>query len=185
MGEQHKMVPNIDLFTLRNVNMNIHGTEIEIVADGGVFGDGSHETTRLMLDAIHQTDLRGASVLDIGTGTGILAIKAKMQGAEKVTAVDIDYLALMTARQNFELNGVEIISRLNILNEYIEPHDVTFANIAPHLVRELLGTLDGVLVCSFPHGLFRSDLRKPLADWEILAEILGTEWDVFTIRRRK
>ena len=160
MGEQHKMVPDIDLFALGNVNMNIHGTEIEIVAYGGVFGDGTHETTKMMLEAINHLDLRGSSVLDIGTGTGVLAIQAKMQGAEKVTAVDIDYAAIMTARKNFELNGVEIKSRLNILNEYIEPHDVTFANIAPHLVRELLGTLDGVLVCSFPHGLFRQDCRR-------------------------
>lgn len=158
---------------------------MELIRNEGVFGDGTHETTKMMLEAIDHLDLRETSVLDIGTGTGILAIKAKMQGAEKVTAVDIDYAAIMTARQNFELNGVEIISRLNILNEYIEPHDVTFANIAPHLVRELLGTLDGVLVCSFPHGLFRQDCRKPLADWDILAEIPGTEWDVFTLRRRK
>lgn len=158
---------------------------MELIRNEGVFGDGTHETTKLMLEAINHLDLRGKSVLDIGTGTGILAIQAKMQGAEKVTAVDIDYLALMTARKNFELNGVEIISRLNILNEYLEPHDVTLANIAPHLVHELINKLDGVLVCSFPHGLFRNDCRKPLADWEILSEILGSEWDVFTLRRRK
>ena len=158
---------------------------MELIRNEGVFGDGTHETTKMMLEAINHLDLRGSSVLDIGTGTGILAIQAKMQGAEKVTAVDIDYAAIMTARKNFELNGVEIISRLNILNEYIEPHDVTLANIAPHLVHELINKLDGVLVCSFPHGMFRSDLRKPLAEWDIEDEIHGTEWDVFTIRRRK
>lgn len=158
---------------------------MELIRNDGVFGDGTHETTKLMLEAINHLDLRGKSVLDIGTGTGILAIQAKMQGAEKVTAVDIDYAAIMTARKNFELNGVEVCSRLNILNEYLEPHDVTLANIAPHLVRELLDTLDGVLVCSFPHGLFRNDCRKPLADWAIYSELDGTEWDVFTIRRRK
>lgn len=184
MGEQHKMVPDIDLFALGNVNMNIHGTEIEIVADGGVFGDGSHETTRLMLDAIHQTDLRGASVLDIGTGTGVLAIYAKKQGADKVTAVDIDYLAIMTARKNFERNNVEIVSRLNILNEYIEPHDVTLVNIAPHIVGELITTLDGVLICSFPHGLFEHDCRRPLEKWAIELELVGKEWDVYRLRRK-
>lgn len=157
---------------------------MELTRSDGVFGDGTHETTKMMLEAINHLDLRGKSVLDIGTGTGILAIQAKMQGADKVTAVDIDYLAIMTARKNFERNNVEIISRLNILNEYIEPHDVTLANIAPHLVHELINKLDGVLVCSFPHGLFRNDCRKPLADWEIVSELDGAAWDVFTLRRR-
>lgn len=171
------MVPASDLCNGVNV--------MEIKTSADVFGDGTHETTRMMIRAIDGLDLRGLSVLDIGTGTGILAIQAKLNGAEKVTAVDVDLAAILTARQNFERNGVEIVSRLNILNEHIEPHDVTLANIEPRLVREILGTLGGVLVCSFPHGRFKSECRKPLTRWDILAEITGTEWDVFTLRRKR
>lgn len=156
----------------------------------GVFGDGSHETTKLMLDALRAADPEGKTVLDIGTGTGILAISAKMQGAAWVFAVDTDRSAIDTARENFRRLGVEIFSRMNILNEFLNVRAaITLANLPPHEVRELLDragetmTEDGVLIVSFPAGAFRQDCRRPLREWEILAERNGEEWDVFTLRR--
>lgn len=149
---------------------------MNIRADNGVFGDGSHETTRMMLEAIQQTDLMGKTVLDIGTGTGILAISAAMQGAE-VTATDIDLAAILTARENFKANGVDVKSRLNILDEDMEGFDLVLANIEPHLVQDLMARRYGTMIVSFPHGMFRPK------GWEIISERVGGEWDVFTIRR--
>lgn len=72
------------------------------------FGAGHHETTSMMIDALLQTDLAGKTVLDQGTGTGVLAIMAKRCGAAHVIAVDIDEKSVENAKENAALNNVTI-----------------------------------------------------------------------------
>ncbi len=72
---------------------------------GPGFGDCSHPTTRLMLRMM-DTDLSGKSVLDVGTGSGVLAIAAALLGASSVVGIDIDEEALIHARANALLNDV-------------------------------------------------------------------------------
>ena len=72
------------------------------------FGAGYHETTSMMIDALLAADLTGKSVLDHGTGTGVLAIFAKRRGASKVVAVDIDEKSVENAKENAALNQVEM-----------------------------------------------------------------------------
>lgn len=69
------------------------------------FGTGHHETTILMIQTILTLDLVGKSLLDMGCGTGILAILASMRGASPVTAIDIDEWAYTNSLENFRLNG--------------------------------------------------------------------------------
>lgn len=69
------------------------------------FGTGYHQTTCHMLRAILAADMRGKSVLDMGCGTALLAILARMHGAEKVVAIDIDEFAYENAKENILLNG--------------------------------------------------------------------------------
>ena len=77
------------------------------------FGTGSHQTTRMILTQLSEMDLTGKSVIDAGTGTGILTIMAMKRGAAKVKAYDIDEWSVKNAQQNLLLNeiksGVEIL----------------------------------------------------------------------------
>lgn len=96
------------------------------------FGTGHHSTTCLMLRAILETDLKGRSVLDMGCGTALLAILARMRGADSVTAVDIDPFAYENALENIRLNEVSDIEvRLGGCEAFREgdSFDFVFANI--------------------------------------------------------
>jgi ribosomal protein L11 methyltransferase len=69
------------------------------------FGTGHHATTFMMIQAMEKLDLQGRTVLDFGTGTGVLAILAEKSGASSVTAIDYDEWSINNARENFLLNN--------------------------------------------------------------------------------
>ena len=71
------------------------------------FGTGSHQTTRLILRQLLETDLSGRHVIDAGTGTGILAIMCSMLGAQDVFAYDIDEWSVRNATDNLQLNNID------------------------------------------------------------------------------
>jgi ribosomal protein L11 methyltransferase len=80
---------------------------IDVVMAPGAFGSGEHETTASCLELLAELDgLCGASVLDLGSGTGILAIAALLLGAERALCVDLDPQAVECARRNCGHNGV-------------------------------------------------------------------------------
>ena len=77
-----------------------------LIDPGMAFGTGHHETTRLATTAISGRDLSGLSVIDVGSGSGILALAAALKGAAKVLGIDIDPVTLPAATLNAELNGL-------------------------------------------------------------------------------
>lgn len=108
------------------------GAEFEIVIEPQMaFGTGNHETTSMMVENILDLDLRGKTVLDMGCGTGILAMLASMKGAHAVTAIDIDRWAVDSAAENCRTNNCSNIEVLkgdaSLLND--QKFDVIFANI--------------------------------------------------------
>jgi ribosomal protein L11 methyltransferase len=108
---------------------------------GMAFGTGTHPTTRLCLEALERhlpSTGPMRSVLDVGTGSGVLAIAAALLGAAPITAVDIDPIAIDVARHNASQNGIgeRIICSTTPLDELPGSYDLILANIlAEDLVR--------------------------------------------------
>jgi ribosomal protein L11 methyltransferase len=104
-------------------------SRIEIVLDPGLaFGTGSHATTRLCLQWLERHLPAGATVIDYGCGSGILAIAAARLGAASVVGVDIDPQALAATRDNAARNRVEVAVRASA-DDRPTPADVVVANI--------------------------------------------------------
>lgn len=96
------------------------------------FGTGHHETTSLVMEALLEADLAGRRVLDMGCGTSILAILARMRGATGCVAIDIDEWCVRNSLENIALNhldGIQVCRGDASLLRDLEPFDVVIANI--------------------------------------------------------
>ena len=103
---------------------------IEIVLDPGMaFGTGLHPTTQQCLVALSTIPLEGKAVLDVGTGSGILAIAAAKRGASPVVAVDTDAISVEAARENATRNGVMIPVGEGTAADVPGRFDIVIANI--------------------------------------------------------
>ncbi|MFJ1437335.1 50S ribosomal protein L11 methyltransferase [Capnocytophaga canimorsus] len=102
------------------------------------FGTGHHETTHMMLEFLLNTQLLGKKVLDMGCGTGVLAIMAAKKGATDVTAIDIDTWCYENAQENIQRNETKFIKVLlgdaTLLND--QNFDVIIANINRNILLE-------------------------------------------------
>ena len=166
--------------------MYSNGIEVKIITRD-IFGDGNHESTQLVLDALYKLNPKNKTVLDIGTGTGIQSIYAAKWGATEILAVDIDYNAIFTARDNFKRNNVEIKSRLNIYNEDLDfKADITVANLPAHNLREFLTLApttmkpNGLLICSWPRQ-FNIYNECDLSQYDIINHLEGIEYDAYVL----
>lgn len=116
---------------------DVPGARYEILIDPKMaFGTGHHDTTSQMVSHILASDMEGKTVIDMGTGTGILAILAKMRGTADTFGIEIDKPAYDNAVENARLNNVDI----NLIHgdasalENLEPADYLFANINRNII---------------------------------------------------
>lgn len=112
--------------------------EYDIVIDPKMaFGTGHHATTSLILTRLLDMDLQGRSLIDVGTGTGILAILAAMRGAVPVAGIEIDRFAWENACDNVRLNGhpeIAVLCGDASLLQSLAPADVVVANINRNVI---------------------------------------------------
>lgn len=112
--------------------------EYDIVIDPKMaFGTGHHQTTSLIIEQLLRIDMTGLSVMDMGTGTGILAILAAMRGAARVEAIEIDEFAHTNAVENVSLNHhpeINVILGDATKLQEVEPVDLFIANINRNII---------------------------------------------------
>lgn len=177
-------------------NPDLQEGDIVVWIDPGMaFGTGYHETTRLCLTALQNIIRGGETVLDVGTGTGILAIASARLGAGYVVGIDIDPVAVQVACENVVRN--DLTQKVAVLagdspRVFSGVADVVVANIVPDVIISMSEDLaaklkpDGVLITS---GIVRErleDVRKALESVEMeVDEVLEENGWVAIVSRFK
>lgn len=149
------------------------GLQYDIVIEPKMsFGTGHHETTHLMIQHLMELDLHGKKVLDMGCGTGILAIFAEMKGAASVDAIDIDNWCYENSLENVERNNCHHISVFEGDSSLLKSsaYDVIIANINRNILLQDMSVYtdslkeNGILLLS---GFYTEDIEKINASAEV------------------
>ena len=155
------------------------------------FGTGHHATTRLCLAHLQQIDLRGRTALDVGTGSGVLAIAASRLGASQVLAIDDDPDAIASARENLDLNPATNVTlgTLDLRRATLRPFDLVLANLTGGLLAAAaqglmqLGAREGRWILSgFMHAE-EADVLTAFASCTIVERSQEDEWVCVTLSR--
>jgi ribosomal protein L11 methyltransferase len=127
------------------------------------FGTGHHETTFQMAEVMLGLDFKGKHVLDMGCGTGILAILAHLMGASKITAIDIEEIAVESTKENAELNGMQnaeiLCGDASLLKG--QKYDIILANINRNILLNDMAAYSASLIeegLIFFSGFYTEDL---------------------------
>ena len=174
----------------------VNSDELIIELDPGMaFGTGTHPTTVMSIQALERTVKKGDSVIDVGTGSGVLSIAAAMLGAEKVKALDLDEVAVQSAKLNLELNKVHTfvnVSQNNLLEGISDEVDVVVANI---LAEVILRFTDDVAKTVKPGGYFiaagiiqqkKDQVKESIetAGFDIEETLRMEDWVAFIAKRK-
>ena len=172
------------------------GDHVIEIDPGMAFGTGTHETTGMCVKLVEKYVKPGDSCIDIGTGTGILAIAAAHMGAGHVLATDLDSVAVRVAAENVKINGFEgtIDVRCGDLLEAVGPEyagaDVVIANIIADVIIGLAAPVKpyvkdgGVFICSGIAVNRLDDVLDALkaAGYQVLDAETQGEWSAVAAR---
>ena len=170
------------------------GDHVIEIDPGMAFGTGTHETTGLCVRLVEKYVKPGDRVIDIGTGTGILAIAAAHMGAKPVLATDFDAVAVRVAAENVKINGFEGVIDLrcgDLLDVVQESGDVVIANIISDVIIGLAAPVrarivdGGLFICSGISVERHEDVLNALraADYEVLDDLVEGEWCAMAARK--
>lgn len=173
-------------------------SDILIEIDPGIaFGTGSHETTKLCIQALDKYVNENDSILDVGCGSGILSIAALKLGARHATAIDIDEVAVKVAAENFAVNKIpshqytlfdgDLISNAFLKVKAGTGHDIVVANILADVIIPLTGVIrphlkkGGLYITSGILNTKEEDVRAALEEnqFKILHVEHMKEWCCF------
>lgn len=160
---------------------------LSITKDEKVWFDEEHESVHYMLELIRKHGVKDKTVMDIGTGTGILAIFCKKIGASSVLAIDVEDFAVECAKKNADTNGIEIETKINFLTEGIEDKvDVVVANLPGPVQIDNLRTIeknlkeDSIIIASWWNKLM---FDRYIEGFEVIDCILGDDYDAYVLKK--
>ena len=168
------------------------GSHLAIVIQPSMgFGTGHHATTRLCLAALQEIDVRRRTALDIGTGSGVLAIAASLLGAAEVIAIDDDPDAIHAARENLVLNPAArvTIHQADLRSAALRAQDVVTANLTGALLIQATSRLHDLTVASGRLILSGFMISEEAAVWRafddlaIEARAEEDEWVCLTLHK--
>ncbi len=174
----------------------VDSDELIIELDPGMaFGTGTHPTTVMCLQALEKYVKHGDSVIDVGTGSGVLSIGAALLGASRVHALDLDEVAVEAAKENISLNKVDTIIEVthgNLLDSIKEPASIIVANILAEVImtfsQDAYSILpeDGLFIVSGiiaqKRDLVKDDLQSK--GFEIVESVLMEDWVAIIAAKR-
>lgn len=173
----------------------VSSDELIIELDPGMaFGTGTHPTTVMSLQALEKTVKSGDRVIDVGTGSGVLAIGSALLDAKEVHALDLDEVAVRSAKLNVDLNGVQdriTVVQGNLLDSIEKPGDVVVANILAEIIMKFTDDAfqvvkpGGCYITSGIIGAKKNDVKESLeAAGFVISDVMMME-DWVTIISKK
>ncbi len=172
-------------------NKKREGVKYITIEPGMAFGTGRHESTRLMMKIMREVDFTSKRVLELGCGSGLLSLYARMKGAKYVYAVDNDLTAVLSAQKNALLNeasGIELVCA--DLRDVRGRFDVVLANLdirtfslcSTH-IKELWKKKGGILIISGIIGRERKEALSLFAPCKPETEVRKNSWRGYLFKR--
>ena len=161
---------------------------------GAAFGTGTHATTSLCLNILDQRTKKGDRVLDIGCGSGILAIASVLLGADFAVGVDIDAQSVKTAKENAEINNLSDKTEFfvgDLADKVSGKYNIVCANIVADVIIRLLPDVgnfmeeDAVLIVSGIIDIRKEDVLKSVIEngFKVEAEAYKDNWCAFVLKK--
>lgn len=188
IGERLVIVPSWESYDNKSGRKELH------IDPGAAFGTGTHATTSLCLEML-ENYVAGGQMLDIGCGSGILAIASVLLGAEKAVGVDIDAHSVKTARENAEINGIAGKTEFlvgDLAEKVSGKYPVVCANIVADVVIRLLADVENymaegaVLIVSGIIDLRRGDVLAAAEKYgfTVAEERSKENWCAFALKSK-
>lgn len=188
IGERLAVVPSWEDYE------NPKNRTILSIDPGAAFGTGTHATTSLCLELLEDKITDGIKMLDIGCGSGILALASVLLGAESAVGVDIDAQSVKTARENAEINKIDdkVEFLVGDLADKIDgKYEVICANIVADVIIRLLPDVDkfmtdgGVLIISGIIDIRKEDIFEAVKQngFTVAEERYKDNWCAFVLKK--